>query len=190
MTADSKVPAASPFGDPPRDINTKDVSEQKRHADATLIRTHAQCMQARLVDTVQDTPHPLLGVLHALPPLPGLTHRDSAVVYHLVLLRLLAHGQLKELAFPHQDGSVLRRRAARLESTGWVTRWDAAKQRGGLERYLHRLRRHSLQRSSSSLPGFRPSRGRRSSGSCDQKSGVHLRSSLERGRSGSRINVK
>jgi hypothetical protein len=122
---------------PPEDINSKDVSEQKPHADAKVMRTDALGVRARLVDTVQDTPDPRLGVLHDLPPLPDLTRRDSAVVYLVVLLRLLAHGQLKELAFPHQDGSQLRRCGGRLETAGWITRWDAAKQRGGLERYLH-----------------------------------------------------
>jgi hypothetical protein len=137
MTADPNLPTASPFDDPPEAINTNDVSEQKRHADARLILTHATGVQARPVDTVHDTPHPRLRVLHALPPLPSLTRRDSVVVYLVVLFRLLAHGQLKELAFPHQNPSVVRRCAGRLESTGWITRWDAAKQRGGLERYLH-----------------------------------------------------
>jgi hypothetical protein len=137
MTPDSNIPTASPFDDPPEDINSKDVSEQKRHADAKVIVTHAQGVQARLLDTVRDTPHPPLGVLHALPPLTGLTHRDSTVIYLVVLFRLLTHRQLKELAFPHQNPSVVRRCASRLEAMGWVARWDAAKERGGLERYLH-----------------------------------------------------
>jgi hypothetical protein len=137
MTPDLDHLAASPFDDPPEDINSKDVSEQKPHADAMLILTHAQAVQDTPIGTVQDTPRRSLGVLHALPSIPDLTRRDSVVVYLVVLHRLLAHGQLKELAFPHQNPSVVRRCASRLEATGWVARWDAAKERGGLERYLH-----------------------------------------------------
>jgi hypothetical protein len=137
MTPDLDKLAASAFDDPPEDINSKNTSEQKRHARAKLALTDGRGAQAHLVDTVQDTPHPRLGVLHALASIPGLSQRDSAMVYLIVLLRLLAHGQLKELAFPQQDGSVLRRCAGRLNTTGWITRWDAAKQHGGLERYLH-----------------------------------------------------
>jgi hypothetical protein len=67
----------------------------------------------------------------------SLTHRDLAVIRHLVLLRVLTYDQIHRLAFAPADPSITRRRIRHLARAGWLSTWEAPSVRGGHARYAH-----------------------------------------------------
>ena len=118
-------------------INTQTRMPTEPHRYAAPTLTHADRVQEGARVPARDITDDVLPVLHDVAALPGLTHRDTTTIYLTVLFRLLAFEEARELVFSRQDASVLRRRASRIADAGWISAWNAAKPRGGLERYIH-----------------------------------------------------
>jgi len=137
MTRSNDARSPSPFDEPRTTINASEGASQARLLDVIARAAHGHPSRDTLGGGVQDPLSGHLRLLEKLAEVHGLTRRDSDALYLTVLLRLLPHRQLRELAFGAHDASILRRRARRMEEQGWVNAWDAAKERGGRERYLH-----------------------------------------------------
>jgi hypothetical protein len=137
MTRPNDPRTPPPFADPQTASNASAGASRERLLNAISPIAYGHPGRDRVSGGVQDESSGHLRLLQKLSGVDGLTRRDSDALYLTVLLRLLPHRQLHELAFDAQDASILRRRARRMEERGWVNAWDAAKERGGRERYLH-----------------------------------------------------
>jgi len=82
-------------------------------------------------------PGAALELLDRLPPLPGLTARESALIYLAVLFRIAGYDQLRELLFKGQNTAAVRKCARVLEERGWLQRWNASISKVGRIGHVH-----------------------------------------------------